>query len=160
VEVRPVAYPLASVQPGHTTEEQIEQMLGPPDQVFGDGDYWYYAFPMEADFVFRDEIVVEQCEFRRLEEVLAWYGTPEQVIWELPKLKFDEAAERTYLLFSEREGFCQTEKWVANFQNDEARFYCCFYPPEEPDQVVAKYLTEEEVKSHWIVKVDWPCPDF
>jgi hypothetical protein len=161
VNVTPATYPLAAVKPGQTTKEQIRQILGSPDYVSEDEDYWYYDLPLAVDFFFEDEIVAVQCEFRRLGEILAWYGPPEQVIWELPKLKSDEAGERTYLLFPEPERFCSSiDRWIVDFNDSEDRFQCCYYTPESFDELGVKYPTEEEIEGYWIVKFAWPCTDF
>jgi len=76
-----------------------------------------------------------QFEYRTLNEIVAWYGVPVQVIWFLPKATFSEAGERTYLLFPERERYCETDGWVNEFRASEA-FRCFLFSSERFDTIV------------------------
>jgi hypothetical protein len=163
--IEPMFHPFDEIIPGQSTAEEVSDLLGLPfeEKELNNTPIWLYQMPegpSPLSIYFRDDTVVRRNEPRaRLGEIVAHYGVPTQIYWELPRFYFDESIPRTYLLYPEQGAFFVQEEQIVNFASDTIFRLSFIVAPDEFDNLLVQMghvLKESDYEEY--VQLEWPCP--
>jgi hypothetical protein len=163
--LEPTTHPFDGITPGQSTSEDVLNLLASPTEQRETNSIltWLYELPegpSPLSVYFRDDKVVRRNEPRaRLGEIVAHYGVPTQIYWELPRFYFDESIPRTYLLYPEQGAFFVQEEQIVNFASDTIFRLSFIVASDEFDNLLVQMghvLKESDYEEY--VQLEWPCP--
>ncbi|MCI0561983.1 MAG: hypothetical protein L0332_28605 [Chloroflexi bacterium] len=155
-------YPSDQLLIGKSTMSQVSELYGTPAYE-GHGTYhttWRYPdYPFE--FVFEDGILVRHAAARtRLNEIIAYYGPPAEVIWQIPKIGYHGSSLYTYLIFPEQGAIFYTLRQVTRFSPQTRFEVSIIVALEDFDFHLASFRLEEDTEHNRYIHFEWPCaPD-
>ncbi|NIT56742.1 MAG: hypothetical protein GWN00_11060, partial [Aliifodinibius sp.] len=93
----------------------------------------------------------------KLGEILAHYGPPDKVLWQLPSYDNDHPVEDTILLYPEHNGFFYGRDKVITF-SPNSEFHSLFFSSQE-DYLLYTSVNFETDRFELFIESAWPCDD-
>ena len=145
--------------PGVSTIDDLLALTNVPDDIQPKrAGIWRYASETDnARFNFVNGILYTKGDPRtKLGEIVQHYGSPQKVVWEIPRTRYDEASYATYLIYPEHRAFFYAWDKVTWFTTDTEFWHSNIFTQEEfdaqlPALTYADYNRYEELI--------WPCEE-
>lgn len=162
-ELQPISspqnYELDQIVAGESTEEEVKTLLGEPKQQFVEQGWTWLQFGENYAWVaFQNGFVVQKTEPRfRLDEIVAYYGVPIQVVWRIPAVNSHDIWFSTFLLYPEQGVLFERENQIIQFSSKVSFPFGVVTLPSEFNDYLSNYqiLTSPS----FIYEIfPWPCP--
>lgn len=146
------------IVPGQSTKVDVLALLGEPYEISADGteDWWLYR-SITVMFRTGGNVVTARRDPRhRLNEIVAKYGVPAQLVWQLPNFTGPHAISRTCLLYPQQGVFFVTEHKLTIFANDTFLNSSRVVEPSQFEEALRRNGLFHQDRT--LYTIDWPCP--
>lgn len=152
-----------------STKEDLLALFGEPTHQFPFLNYdpddpkslsetWFWSGEYQTWAGFRNNLVAIRNEPRSvLSEIIGYYGNPELVVWEIPKIFGHDMIVRTYLLYPQKGVFFENEGQIYQFFSETIIFNGTVVSISDFDYFRKLYGIMERTDLFHYVTFPWPC---
>lgn len=154
-------YSLDEIIPGKSTKEEVLELLGIPNKEIeweGKVTWLYKSQEYDNRISFVGEQVIGRDDPRlRLDEIVTYYGVPDQILLRLPKIDYHGSIPRTYLLYPEEGAMFVEERQITELTVNTLFRDSFIVEPSQFDNFLIEFgiLVENEIDEYQTI--DWPC---
>jgi hypothetical protein len=156
----PNVYPGDNLVIGESTKSDVEALFGPPQEERESGlmTFWQYSNQPPAYFWFQDGLLESHEAARtQLGEIIAYYGPPAAVVWQIPKIDYHGASKYTFLIYSETGAIFYNFEQTVTFTPETTFNISHIVSEANYYSLLSNYISEEDTKFDRYIHFAWPC---